>query len=39
MDEGIFKVPILARKDPPLIDLPSLLDCRSCWLGDETGKI
>lgn len=33
-EENIFKIPLLARKDPPRLDLPQSLDCKSCWLGD-----
>ncbi len=36
-EENIFKIPILARKEPPCLDLPSSLDCKSCWLGDQIG--
>lgn len=34
-EDHILKIPIMARKEPPQLDLPSKLDCQSCWLGDE----
>lgn len=34
-DDHIIKVPILARKEPPCLNLPESLDCKSCWLGDQ----
>jgi hypothetical protein len=36
-EDNIFKVPLLARKELPSLNLPSSLDCKSCWLGDELG--
>ena len=38
-EKNIFKVPILARKEPPQIDLPDKLDIGGCWLGDSTEKV
>lgn len=37
MEENIFRVPILARKEPPNLDIPGELNCKSCWLGDQIG--
>ncbi|CAD8087121.1 unnamed protein product [Paramecium primaurelia] len=34
-EDHILKVPLLARKEPPQLDLPSQLDCQSCWIGDQ----
>lgn len=34
-EDHILKVPLLARKEPPQLDLPASLDCQSCWLGDQ----
>ncbi|KAL4510071.1 hypothetical protein ABPG72_010264 [Tetrahymena utriculariae] len=34
-EENIFKIPIIAQKEAPLINLPEILDCQSCWLGDQ----
>lgn len=30
-----IQVPIIARKESPQLNLPSILDCQSCWLGDK----
>lgn len=37
MEENILRIPVLARKESPKLDIPELLDCKSCWLGDEIG--
>lgn len=36
-EDSIFRIPLLARKDPPCLDLPQRLNCKSCWLGDTIG--
>jgi hypothetical protein len=34
-DENSFKVPLRARRDPPVISLVNPLDCLHSWLGDR----
>lgn len=29
----------MAKKEPPNINLPELLDCQSCWLGDRADMV
>ena len=38
-EDNIFKVPILARKELPKLNLPESLDCKSCWLGDSLSNL
>jgi len=38
-EDNIFRVALLARKELPNINLPSSLDCKSCWLGDQIGNL
>jgi len=37
-DENYFSVPILARKESPLVVLPAVLDSGSCYVGDLTER-
>lgn len=39
MEENIVKIPLLARKEPPNLNLPSVLDCKSCWIGDQRVEV
>ncbi|KRX10489.1 hypothetical protein PPERSA_08791 [Pseudocohnilembus persalinus] len=34
-DENILEIPIIAKKESPDLNLPQILDCQSCWLGDQ----
>ena len=34
-EEGSFKVPLRARRDPPQISLVNPMDCLNSWLGDR----
>ena len=34
-DYGTFKVPILARREPPVITLANPMNCLQSWLGDR----
>ena len=34
-EENSFKVPLRARRDPPVINLVNPLDCLHSWLGDK----
>lgn len=34
-DENILEIPIIAKKESPDLNLPQILDCNSCWLGDR----
>jgi len=34
-EEGAFKLPLTARRDPPLISLVNPMDCLNSWLGDR----
>ena len=34
-DENSFKIPLRARRDPPVISLVNPLDCQHSWLGDR----
>ena len=34
-EENSFKVPLRARRDPPVINLVNPLDCLHSWLGDR----
>lgn len=34
-EEGNFKVPMKARRDPPQISLVNPMDCLNSWLGDR----
>jgi hypothetical protein len=34
-EEGAFKLPISARRDPPVISLVNPMDCLNSWLGDR----
>jgi hypothetical protein len=27
---------LIAKKEPPSINLPETLDCQSCWIGDKS---
>ena len=38
-EDNIFKVPLMARKELPNLNLPESLDCKSCWLGDQIGTL
>lgn len=31
-----MKVPLIAKKEPPSLNLPEVLDCSSCWIGDKS---
>ncbi len=34
-EEGAFKLPITARRDPPVINLVNPMNCLNSWLGDR----
>ncbi|KAL4472936.1 hypothetical protein ABPG72_007813 [Tetrahymena utriculariae] len=34
-----FTVPIKAKRNPPELNLPQVLDCKSCWIGDKNQQI
>lgn len=34
-EEGAFKLPISARRDPPIINLVNPMNCLNSWLGDR----
>jgi hypothetical protein len=34
-EENSFKVPLKARRDPPVINLVNPLDCLHSWIGDR----
>lgn len=38
-EENIFKVPVIAQKEAPLVSLSPILDCQSCWLGDRADMV
>lgn len=33
------QVPIQAKREAPCINLPELLDCQSCWIGDKVDAL
>ena len=34
--DSSYPVPIVARREPPVISLSNPMDCGACWLGDRT---
>jgi len=34
-EEGAFKLPLTARRDPPVISLVNPMNCLNSWLGDR----
>ena len=35
-EKDCFKIPLIAKREQPMLDLPPVIECESCWIGKKS---